>query len=157
MGFGMPWTLNICHSSHFNAFFPVKINKMWNFCLNFWFFRNHLLQRLETCTIRFGMPWTLNTCHSSHFDAFFPVKINKMLNFLAVYWTPLDKKWKIVNLYSKKVFKKAWKSAHIGFWICRSQCTRLELCVTSTFWVMRVSLNFWQKGLGIGLWNMVHG
>ena len=35
-------TLNTCHSSHFDAFFPVKINKMWNFCLKFWFFRNHL-------------------------------------------------------------------------------------------------------------------
>ena len=33
---------NMYHSSHFDAFFPVKINKMWNFCLKFWFFRNHL-------------------------------------------------------------------------------------------------------------------
>ena len=39
----MPWTLNMLHSSHFNAFFPVKINKMWNFCLKFWFFRNSLI------------------------------------------------------------------------------------------------------------------
>ena len=30
---GMPWTLNMHHSSHFSAFFPLKINKMWNFWL----------------------------------------------------------------------------------------------------------------------------
>ena len=36
-------SLNMCHSSHFDAFFPVKINKMWNFCLKFWFLGNHLL------------------------------------------------------------------------------------------------------------------
>ena len=35
----MPQTLNTCHSSNFNAFFPVKINKMWNFCLKLWSFR----------------------------------------------------------------------------------------------------------------------
>ena len=30
IGFGMPQTLNMHHSSHFDAFFPVKIKKMWN-------------------------------------------------------------------------------------------------------------------------------
>ena len=40
----------------------------------------------------------------------------------------------------EKVFEKAWKSAHVGFWVCQSQCTMLELCVTSTFWVMMVFL-----------------
>ena len=29
--FSMPQTLNMWHSSHFDAFFPVKSNKMWNF------------------------------------------------------------------------------------------------------------------------------
>ena len=60
------------HSSHFDKFFPVKINKMWNFCLKLWFFMNHLLYRLKTCTIGFGTPQTLNMCHSSHFRCFFP-------------------------------------------------------------------------------------
>ena len=49
----------------------------------------------------------------------------------------------------------AWKSAHIGFWICWLQCTMLELCVTSTFWVTMVFLDFWWEGLGIGFWNMI--
>ena len=42
IGFGMPQTLNTCHSSHFNAFFPVKINKMWDFgcSLNFLWQKN---------------------------------------------------------------------------------------------------------------------
>ena len=92
------------------------------------------------------------------FWCIFPCQNQQNVNFLVVYWTPLDKKWKKnVNLNIEKVFEKAWKSAHIGFWICQLQCSMLELCVTSTFWVMRVSLNFWQKGLGIGLWNMVYG
>ena len=42
----------------FQCIFPVKINKMWNFCLKLWFFRNCLSQRLETCLIGFGMPET---------------------------------------------------------------------------------------------------
>ena len=77
IGFSMPWTLNMQHSSNFDAFFPVQINKMWNFCLKLWFFRNCLLQGLETCGIGFGMPWTLNMQHSSHFDAFSQSKSTK--------------------------------------------------------------------------------
>ena len=32
----------------------------------------------------------------------------------------------------------AWKSAHVAFWVCQSQCTMLELSVTSTLWVTMV-------------------
>ena len=32
---GMPQTLNMCHSSHFDAFFSVKINKIWTFSCYF--------------------------------------------------------------------------------------------------------------------------
>ena len=84
-------------------FASQKINKMWNYCLKLWFFRNCLLQRLETCSIGISMPWTLNTCHSSHFYAFFPVKITKC-EILAVSWTPPDKKLKNFNLHREKVF-----------------------------------------------------
>ena len=128
----MPWTLNMCHSSNFDAFFPVKINKMWNFCLKLWFFRNHLSQRLKTCGIGFSMPQTLNKCHWSHFNALIPVKINKMWNFDCFLNSP-NQTLKNVNLHREKVFAKACKSAHIGFWVCWSQCTVLKLCVTSTF------------------------
>ena len=91
--FSMPWTLNMHHSSNFDAFFPVKINKMWNFCLKLWFFRNCLSQRLETCGIGFGMLWTLNMQHSSHFDAFSHSKSIKC-EILAVSLTPPWKKLK---------------------------------------------------------------
>ena len=73
----MLWTLTICLSSHFNAFFQVKINKMWNFCLKLWFFRNYLSYRLKTCAIGFGMPQILNMHHSTHFDAFSQSKSTK--------------------------------------------------------------------------------
>ena len=78
--FSMPQTLNMHHSSNFNALFPVKINKMWNLCLKLWFLRNHLSQRLKTYSIGFGMPQTLHMHYSSHFNGFFPVKVNKMWN-----------------------------------------------------------------------------
>ena len=146
----MPWTLNIPHSSNFDAFFPVKINKMWNFCLKLWFFRNCLSQRLKTCGIGFGMPF-LNTCHSSHFNAFLQVKMWNFGCFLNSPWQKMKK-----NQFAQgKSVPKACKSAHVGFWVCQLQCTMLELCVTSTFWVIMVFLHFYWEGLDIGFWNMV--
>ena len=53
----------------------------------------------------------------------------------------LNYSWQEIKKYHfkrEKVFQKAWKSAHIGFWVCWLQCTMLEFCVTSTFWVMMV-------------------
>ena len=44
---GMPQTLNMHHSSHFNVLFPVKINKMWNFCLKLWFFLELLIAQTQ--------------------------------------------------------------------------------------------------------------
>ena len=105
-------------------------------------FRNCLLQRLETCGI--GMPQTPNMCHSSHFYAFFPVK-KQNVKFWLFPKLPLIKNWRNVNLCREKVFTKACKSAHIGFWVCLLQCTMLELCVTSTFWVIMVFLHFYGK------------
>ena len=66
-----------------------------------------------------------------------------------------EKKWKNINFNREKVFEKAWISAHIGLWVCWLQCTMLEFCVTSTFWVIMVFLDFLQEGLDIGFWNMV--
>ena len=63
-------------------FCQSKIHKMWNYCLKLWFFRNCLLQRLETCGIGCGMPQTPNMCHSSHFYIFFPVKNQQNVKFL---------------------------------------------------------------------------
>ena len=49
------------HSSHFDAFFPVKINKKWNFCLKFWFFSNCL-------SCRYLKPVPLDLIHAMHFS-----------------------------------------------------------------------------------------
>ena len=112
IGFSMPWTLNMHHSSNFNVFFPVKINKMWNFCLKLWFFRNHLSQRLEICSIGFSMPQTLNMEHSSHFDAFFPVKSNKMWNFGCFLNSPWQKTEKM-SIYTGKKHLQGLANLHI--------------------------------------------
>ena len=101
-----------------------------------------IAETLKTCGIGFGMPWNLNTCHSSHLDAFFPVKINKKWNFGCFLNSPWQKMKNKFNLNREKVFQKACKSAHVGFWVCQLQCTMLELCVTSTFWVIMVFLHF---------------
>ena len=51
----MSWTLNMHHWSNFDAFLPVKNQQNVKFLLKLWFFRNCLMQRLETCGIGFGM------------------------------------------------------------------------------------------------------
>ena len=116
----MPWTLNMCHSSHLDAFFPVKINKIWNFCLQLWFFRNSLLQRIETSAIGFGTPWTLNMHHSRHFDAFSQSKSTKCEIFgylLKSPWQKLKKKHRFVQ--GKSVWKglKICTLGFLGMWI----------------------------------------
>ena len=50
------------------------------------FFRNHLSQRLKTCSIGFGMPQTLNMHHSSHFNAFSQSKSTKCEIFCLKLW-----------------------------------------------------------------------
>ena len=93
---------------------------------------------------------------------FFSVQIDILFQFLSggvKFWLfpelPLTKNWKNVNLHREKVFAKACKSAHIGFWVCQSQCTMLDLCVISTFWVIMVFLHFVWEGQDIGLWTML--
>ena len=54
------------------------------------------------------------------FQCIFPVKINKMWNFGCFLNSPLQKTEKNINLHREKVFAKACKSAHTGFWVCWS-------------------------------------
>ena len=61
IGFGMPWTLNVHHSSHFNACFPVKINKMWNFGC----FLNSPDKKLKKCQFAQGKVFA-KACKSAH-------------------------------------------------------------------------------------------
>ena len=71
------------------------------------------------------------------FWCMFPSQNQQNVKSLAVCLTPPDKNEKNY-LYREKVFRKAQKSAHMGFWVCWSQWTMLDLCVTSTFWVVMV-------------------
>ena len=79
--------------SNFNVFFPVKINKLWNFCLKLWFFRNHLLQRLKTCGIGFGMPQTLNMALKP-FQCIFPSPNQQNVKCWLFPYLPQTKKLK---------------------------------------------------------------
>ena len=149
----MPHTLNMCHSSHFNAFFPSQNQQNVKFLPEILIFQEPLI--IETQNLHH---WIWHTSNPKYmplkpFQCIFPSQNQQNVKFLAVCWTLPDKKWK--KFEQGKIVQKAWKSAHIGFWVCQSQCTILELCVTSTFWVMMISLDFWQEGLGIGFWNMV--
>ena len=91
---------------------------------------------------------TLNTKYApfKQFQCIFPVKINKMWNFGCFLNSPWQKmKKNPINLSREKVFEKACKSAHLGFRVCQLQCTMLELCMTSTFWVIMVFCNFFTE------------
>ena len=99
--------------SHFDAFFPLKINFMWKFCLKVWFFWNHLLHRLETCSIGFSMPQTLNTCHSSHFYAFLQLNINKIWYFGC--FLILLTKHENLSIWTGKNASKRLANLHIWF------------------------------------------
>ena len=95
----------------FWCIFPMKINKMWNFCLKLWFFRNSYCKTGNA--IGFGMPQTLNMHHSSHFNAFFPVKINKMWNFWLFPELPLTKKLKKMSICTGKKCLQRLANMHI--------------------------------------------
>ena len=103
---------------------------------------------LKICTERFLV------CRS---QCTISVKINKMWNlcqFTELLQTQNEKKHQFEQ---GKSVPKGLKICTDRFFVCQSQCTISELCVTSTFSVMKVFLNFWQEGLGIGFWNMVYG
>ena len=102
------------------------------FAWNFDFSGTTYHRELETCTVGFGMPWTLNMHNSSHLNVFSHLKSVKCEIFGCLLDSPW-KKWKNINLNMEKVLKKALQSTHIGVWVCWSQCTMLELCVTNTF------------------------
>ena len=139
----------------FQSIFPSQNEQNVKFLPGFLIFQEPLI--IETQNM---CHWIWNGLNPKYaplkpFQCIFPTQNQQNVKFLAVYWTSPDKKWKNMNLNMEKVFRKTWKSAHIGFWVCWSQCTMLELCVTSTFWVMMVILDLWQEGLDIRFWSMV--
>ena len=50
----------MCHSSHYDAFFPVKINKMWNFAWNFDFTGMAYCRDLKPVPLDLAQTQTLN-------------------------------------------------------------------------------------------------
>ena len=127
-------------------------------CLQkFWFFRTtyHSDSKPMPLDLAHLKPYIHATqVISMHFSL---SKSTKCEIYACLLNSPLHKMKKKHQFEQEKVFQKAWKSAQTGFSVCQSQCTMSELCVTSTFSVMKVFLNFWQEGLGIGFWNMVYG
>ena len=109
----MPWTLNVHHLSHFNAFFPVQINKMWNFCLKLWFFRNHL--SLET--------WIL--CHwiwhaSNH--KYMPLK-----PFWCIYSSQNQQNVKFlpqIVIFQERLIRETWNLCH---WIWHASNPKIHV------------------------------
>ena len=64
---------------------------------------------------------------------------------------PHIKKWKNVNLYREKVYKKAWKSAHIGFWVC---CT-MSQALSDMYFLSYDGFSWFLTGrLRHRVWNM---
>ena len=151
----MPWTLNMHHSSYFDAFFPSPNQQNVKFSPEIVIFQEPLI--IETQNLCHWIWQALNTKYMplKSFQCIFPSQNQQNVNFFGCLLNSPQQKVKNINLNREKVFEKAWKFAHMGFWVCWLQCTMLELCVTSTFWVMMVFLDFWQEGLGIGFWNMV--
>ena len=164
-------TQNLCHwiwhtsnptympLKPFQCIFPCQNQQNVKFMPVYWTppntkWRKHQFEQgksipkgLKICTERFLV------CQS---QCTISVKINKMWNLCQITELLLTQNEKNINLNREKVFQKAWKSAQTGFSVFKSQYTISELCVTSTFSVMKVFLNFWQEGLGIGFWNMVY-
>ena len=108
----MPWTLNMCHSSHFNAFFTVKINKMWSFCLACFYFSG-------TTYHRDSKPMPLDLAHlkpyihatqaiSMHFSQSKSTKCEICACFLN---SPLHK-MKKTSIWTGKKYSKRLENLH---------------------------------------------
>ena len=114
--FSTPQTQHMCHSSHFNAFFPVKINKMWNYLSETVIFQEPLYHRdLKSVVLNLALPQTLNTAPLKQFQCIVPSQNEQNVKFWLCPELPLTKNWKTINLHREKVFTKTCKSAHIGF------------------------------------------
>ena len=135
----------LCHSSHFYIFFPVKNQQNVKFLPESVIFQE--LLNAETWNLWHWIWHASNPIYVplKPFLCIFPSQNQQNVKFWLFPKLPLIKNWRNINLCREKVFTKACKSAHIGFWVCLLQCTMLELCVTSTFWVIMVFLHFYGK------------
>ena len=142
--------------------FPVKSNKMWNFCLILWFFLGTAYctdSKAVALDLAYLKPYI---CTTQAISILFSSQNQQNVKFWLIFpGTPPDKKLKKSHQFchKEKVFfcQRLFycKSAHIGFWVCQLQCTMLQLCVTSTLWIIMVFLHFFWEGQDIGFWNIV--
>ena len=142
IGYGMPQTLNMCNSSHFDTFFPVKINKMLNFCLKLWF--------LGMAYYRDSYLWNwiwhaLNPSYAplKPFWCIFPSQNQQNVNFLAFSLTPSKKKrTKNLSIGTGKKCLKRLEYLHIqvcGHANCNALCQNFVWQVLfELFWFLLI-------------------
>ena len=98
------------------SIFPVKIKKMWYFCLILWFFEEPLIT--ETWNL---WHWIWHASNPTYvllkpFQSIFSSQNQQMWNFGCFLNSPWQKtEKKNINFHKEKVFTKTCKSAHIGF------------------------------------------
>ena len=108
--FSIPQTQNMCHSSNFNAFFPVKSNKMWNYLPETVIFQEPLYHRdLKSVVLNVALPQTLNTAPLKPFQCIFPCQNQQNVKFLS----------EIVIFFWNCLFHRL-KTCGIGFGICQT-------------------------------------
>ena len=159
IGFGMPQTLNMHHSSNFNAFYPVKINKMWNFCLKLWFFLEPLIT--ETQNLQYWI-WhasnlnPLNMCPFPDSSNFKGKSVHKDLHFSQsnnFVWT----KWFFCIYYGKVKILGSETLCRGKMWPKEDCC----ICPIPFSWIWTpfaamCLLKLWHEPLIVGTCNKCH-
>ena len=98
----------MCHSSHFNAFFPTQNQQNVKFLPEILIFQEPLI--IETWNL---CNWIWHASNPKYeqfkpFQCIFPTQNQWNVKFLAVYWTLPDKIWKKnpINLKREKCLKR---------------------------------------------------
>ena len=167
IGFGMPQTLNMCDWSHFDTFLPVKINKMWNFWLKLWFFRNSSWLKKRTWNLwqleQEKIPETLGYAILKPFWCIFPSQNQQNVKFLAVMlnspWQKMKKETTLIWT-GKKCLKRLEWDLHIGGLL--GMPITMHYVYNFVWQILFELLWFFlnhllQEGLSIGFWNMLVG
>ena len=158
IGFGMPWTPKYVPLKPFQCIFPSQNQQNVKVLPEFFIFHEPLI--IETQNL-YHWIWHITNPKYMPLKSFwciFPSQNLQNVKFMPVYWTPPNTKWKKILIWTGKKCSKWLENLHRQvFRYANHNALYQQLCVTSTFSVMRVFLNFWQEGLGIGFWNMVYG
>ena len=133
----IPPNVCICYKDYFHL---RPIYSYTSTCSLLWWPRAVLHKVI--LTLWRGIWWSRAVLHKVIMTLGFTLSHTDIQAFLN---SPWQKNEKNINLHREKVFRKACKSAHRGFWVYWLQCTMLELCVTSIFWVIMVFFIFYWK------------